>query len=120
MMPLELVGVPWRAGGRDCGGVDCWGVVRLCVPNAPDYAASPDDARALVAAFAGGFRDERWRPLAAPRDGCVVSLGLRHVGVWWRGYVIHATREAGVRADPAEDMPGLGYVPVRCWEWAAA
>jgi len=124
MTPDTLVGVPWRSGGRDpAAGLDCWGVVMACCPGVPDYGASPDDAMALARAFLTGSADPRWRALREPLDGCVVAMGpagrSTHVGIWWRGYVVHATREQGVRADPARELPALGYSETRFHEWAA-
>lgn len=122
MTPDELIGVPWRSGGRDpATGLDCWGVVRACVPVVPDYATSPDDTLAVARAWIEGRRDTRWRELLEPRDGCIVSMGPRgratHAGVWWKGRIVHATREQGVRADPAGEMAMLGYPELQFAEW---
>lgn len=124
MTPNEIIGKPWLPCGRDpATGLDCWGVVRALRPDAPDYAASPDDQRALLRAFADGVRHHGWKLLNAPVDGCVVRLGRRmagtHVGIWWRGRIIHATRERGVVSDRPADLPTFGFPCATYWDWRA-
>ncbi|MDF2232168.1 hypothetical protein P2H44_06340 [Albimonas sp. CAU 1670] len=118
MDPAALVGAPWLRGGRDpLGGIDCWGVVLLCIPGVPDYAGDAQARMELAVAFAKGWRDERWRRLAAPRDRCLVMLEPTHAGVFWRGYVVHATRADGVRADPASELSACGFPSPTFMEW---
>jgi len=115
--PSRWQGVPWLRGGRDPRvGLDCWGLVLLCLPGVPDYAGDAVERAALARATAAGWEDPRWRPLAEPRDLCLAMLDRTHAGVVWRGHVVHAT-ECGVRIDPLRDLPGIGYRAARFLEW---
>lgn len=91
-LAASLVGLPWQAGAAGPQAFNCWGLVRhwcrlvlaVQMPDVP--TATPDDARAHIAAAAqaGG-----WRPLAdgtAPAQHDIALLrnplnGQRHVGV---------------------------------------
>jgi cell wall-associated NlpC family hydrolase len=91
----RYVGLPWQDGGRDGGGVDCWGLVRLVYSfelgiDLPTYGEIP--ARSLIAvarAVSAGKDGEDWRAvengLQTAFDVCVMRLSGRgatgHVGV---------------------------------------
>lgn len=95
----KYLGIPYKKGGRDRGGVDCWGLVRLFYDQ--EYGV-------LLPAYIdhGGRREEYIRKgieeLAAeavtdPQEGdlVVISVGGRpsHVGVWLDGgKVLHILR----------------------------
>lgn len=116
--PTAWVGAPWMRGGRDpVRGLDCWGLVLLCLPGVPDYAGDATARAELARATVEGWADPRWRPLAAPRDLCLVMLDRTHAGVWWRGHAVHATETDGVRADPARDLARLGFPSPTFLEW---
>lgn len=84
------VGIPYVAKGRDRGGCDCWGLVRLVhaerfgnlLPSLSGEYEADDDARIaeLIAT-----RREGWSPVEAPRAGDVVVLRIdgadRHIGI---------------------------------------
>ena len=118
MRPTSLVGAPYMHLGRDpVRGIDCWGVVLLCKSGVPDYAFDPAARAAFARSVLEAWRDARWVELEEPADRCLVMLDRSHAGVWWRGRVVHATREDGVRSDPAGDLPLLGYRAPRFGEW---
>lgn len=74
--PDDLVGIPYRPGGRSVDGADCWGTVWLYYArhgiDLPSYDGPtiPVDHHALAAARRG---DSPWRPVSEPRVG---DLGL--------------------------------------------
>ena len=108
--PAPYVGTPWRRLGRDPKvALDCWGLVMLCLPGVPDYASGSLTLIALVRATAAGWEDPRWRALSGPSHGCLVMLDRTHAGVLWQGRVFNAIEPDGVRADPLEDLPTLGF-----------
>lgn len=105
----DLVGLPFRDGGRGPDSYDCWGLVlelfrrRGIVLH--DYCCS-SESTAGVARLMGQGRAE-WRRLEAPEPGCLVAIRMLDVG--WanhcgmclgEGRFIHAySEETGVVID---------------------
>lgn len=98
------VGVRFRWDGRDMNGVDCWGLVmryyRDCLAvELPDWTRGARPAGAVKDTFEAEV-PRHWRPIAAPRSGCLVlvapSRRPAHIGVFWRGGVLHAALGRGV------------------------
>jgi cell wall-associated NlpC family hydrolase len=100
----KYIGAPFKLGGRDLSGIDCWGLVMAVYKdlgrNVPDFdtelLSRPEilrrikDGEALVA-------DE----ISQPEQWCIVSDSLKgHVGLWVGGYVLHAARGLGVVMQP--------------------
>lgn len=100
-------GVPFQWGGRTRAGVDCWGLVLAFHADVkrealPDWAR-PAKARSWVARTLAGAVPDHWRPLPSPADGCIVKA-LAHVGIYWRGGVLHATETQGVVDERLQDF----------------
>lgn len=75
----------------------------LCAPS-----ARKADARAL----------RRVRMLRAPRNACFVYMqrrGAAHVGVWWKGKVLHLLENSRVQYVPL-DVAAAGFTRVRFFE----
>jgi cell wall-associated NlpC family hydrolase len=102
------VGVPFKWDGRDRTGVDCWGLAWLWHRDVlgialPDWVKGEHGLgwvrRTLAAEHAA-----RWRRLAEGEPGCIVltlpSTRPAHVGIFWRGGVLHAEEGAGVQWNP--------------------
>lgn len=98
----DLIGTPFRWGGRGPDAYDCFGLViklfreeqGIEVPEVA--AASSAHAAAIV------MRDNAWRwtPIAEPRPGCLMFMRARgigcHVGyVIGQGRFIHVWEESG-------------------------
>lgn len=98
----RYVGIPFKVGGRDRAGIDCWGLLRLVYAeqrgiDLPSWGDSYDAATDRPALF--GLIDARmaaWKPLIdQPKafDGVLLSLsGLpTHIGVMVdRVHFLHA------------------------------
>lgn len=106
--PEQFLGVPYKAGGRDERGLDCYGlamaVARMWGLELPEF-----DYEAL-----SGLRPTfPFRRVERGHKGCFVELratgcaaqaeGVPHCGMFVNGNeIIHATLNHGVRIDRAE------------------
>ena len=76
----EYIGLPFKYGGRDRHGVDCYGLVLLVLNErfgllAPDYAYDdPPGTPALNSMFAQGMLETIWTRCTIPRLGDVILL----------------------------------------------
>jgi cell wall-associated NlpC family hydrolase len=98
----RYVGIPYRAGGRDFCGIDCWGLVRLVydeelgieLPTYDGIFAGKEDAHAAGEVMATESRKwqqvQRWQPF----DVLLLRLGAgipTHVAVYLgNGLMLHA------------------------------
>jgi len=101
----KYIGLPYRVGGRDFDGVDCWGLLYLVyrdefnihLPLMPG-----EDLMAKARDMARG-EYEGWREVSAPQEGCAVAMSqkelLHHVGIWVQGKIIHSWENLRVIAD---------------------
>jgi len=89
----NYVGIPYQAGGRDHGGIDCWGLVRLVyserlgidLPTYDGIFAGKEDAHSAGAVMATESRKwqqvQEWRPF----DVLLLRVGAAiptHVAVY--------------------------------------
>lgn len=107
----SYVGIPFRDRGRDGGGADCWGLLRLvyadrlgiALPSyADDYACATEAAE--VAALIAGERLVGWRQVAVAGeyDALLFRLGREetHVGVVIdHRLMLHMARETVSRVE---------------------
>lgn len=75
----------------------------------------------VVAAIDGGLADKsvgvQFKRLAAPHSPCIVSLkggGDNHTGIFWRGKVLHLTKN-GVQYQPLE-IAAFAFKRVRFYD----
>ena len=94
----DLVGIPFRMGGHDITGMDCWGLVVEFYKRMGFYIETPLD---------GGW--ERATPPFRFGDvlafGFVGSLSVTHCGIWIGGNkILHAMDRLGVIISPLRHM----------------
>lgn len=98
------VGTPFRWDGRDRKGVDCWGLVWRfyfdCLGvTLPDWTVGDLGADYIDGLVTGQLADH-WRDIDPPGNFALVVCpqGRRpaHVGVIWRGGVLHSLQGRGV------------------------
>jgi cell wall-associated NlpC family hydrolase len=109
------IGTPFAWDGRTQAGVDCWGLVWRfhadCLDlELPDWIKGARNRGWLLTTFAAE-RESHWQALADPEPGCIV-LAMpagrpAHVGIFWRGGVLHAAEGAGVIWQP---LPAFALV----------
>jgi cell wall-associated NlpC family hydrolase len=98
------IGARHAYDGRTDAGIDCYGlVVRFYAEiygiELPDWTAD-----ALRSGQWEAERQRRWLALDLPVDPCIAIVRRRatlpsHVGIYWRGRIVHAVERGGVQAD---------------------
>lgn len=96
-------GVPFAWDGRGIDGIDCWGLVvgfhaEVLRQVLPDWRRGAN-GRAWIAETLAREAASHFQPVTNPRDGCI-ALARRfraphHVGIVWRGSVLHACETRG-------------------------
>ena len=120
----RFVGLPFKDGGRDYDGVDCWGLVWLFYRDMleialPSYADKSAHRLRGNAPFIATESKDHWRKAEAPQDGDAVlmrTLGLpAHIGVWCGdGRILHV--EDGIDSViEHETSPGLNGRGLGCY-----
>ena len=118
----DLIGVPFKWGGRDKSGMDCWGIVSECCRRAGTPVADPfkpldssvDEAEALRAiATELNVRETAW-PKAGGIVFCLSCGGTKsHVGyIVGRGRALHAVEGGGARVSPLCCFKGARFYEV--------
>lgn len=88
----DFIGIPFKDGGRDYNGCDCWGLVALYFRDVlgvelPDYAISAKEFEFIRTKMLSELEREDWLVLNAPRGNSIAlmrlgdSLGINHAAV---------------------------------------
>jgi hypothetical protein len=113
----DLIGKPHERGARGPDSFDCWGlcveVYRRAGITLPDYT-NDGLTRAQTVALIEGHAEDCVDWIAKPVDWCFVfDRRGGHVGLFWRGRVLHCARIVGCvlqRFDQFEAMnPSLAF-----------
>ncbi|QNI37531.1 C40 family peptidase [Edaphobacter albus] len=98
MIVDDLIGKPYRLGGRGPDGYDCAGLVveLLCRRNIPIRIPDTTDSRTRNVIAMQTILAARWAGVEKPFRGCLVFLKPDHVGVMVnRRQFIHAAEDIG-------------------------
>jgi|KBSSwiStaDraftv2_1062776.scaffolds.fasta_scaffold1531016_2 cell wall-associated NlpC family hydrolase len=102
----KYIGIPYCLGGREPGGLDCYGLVKLIYQaergiHLPDLPGVTENTVLAICREIVAQSQGLWREVLKPVDGCVVAMSqreaLHHVGVWAAtdgGKVVHAYQYA--------------------------
>lgn len=120
----DVIGVPWKKGGRDLSGLDCWGLVVQFFPDMIDYDQAPDGVLSVSKEFLRRIEenenDPRFLRLEEPEDDCLVLMGridkIHHCGVYKSGFIVHANK-MGVVADRIPDLRFQGWKRFDFYRW---
>jgi len=96
----EYVGIPYKVGGRTREGADCYGLVRMILnekfgKELPLLAEVKEEGpgHGSAEAISAGRPLIPARRVETPDDGDIVAMKIRgvlaHLGVYWKGWVIH-------------------------------
>lgn len=112
----DLFVVPYKAGGRDCDGMDCYGLVIECCKRASnqlkDITNNGHVPSEELLAYVTSMNAEE---LAEPEKDCVVQCeynGELHIGYMIdKKRVLHMT-ESGVRVSPVMALRKVKFFKV--------
>ena len=91
---IDLIGIPFKNGGRDRSGMDCWGLAMAAYRHfnitLPDYGIDAGHDDAINAQYLIQMHNPDWVEIANPAVPCVVALRtspecpdlVTHVGVY--------------------------------------
>lgn len=116
----DYIGIPFRSGGRDKGGLDCYGLVRLVLAEVYGYELPPldggyDNALNIHDTSPLFFRQLPilTEKIAGPQEAAVALMEMRllpcHLGLYCGGEsIIHSRSGAGVVAERLDSrrLPG--------------
>lgn len=101
----DLIGAPFRDGGRGPDAYDCWGLAkeiftRAGYRNLPDYGISCDAAADISAHI--DMERPRWQRIGVPTEPCLIAIRfnevvfVNHCAVYiGRGQFIHTRKATG-------------------------
>ncbi|MBQ2594461.1 MAG: C40 family peptidase [Candidatus Riflebacteria bacterium] len=102
-MLSRFIGIPFKVGGEDFEGCDCWGLVKLYFKQVldidiPDYRVDESLIKEEISdKLIEKLKDNSpWEMIDKPEPNCVVLLALgrdyiNHAGVYvGRGQMLHA------------------------------
>jgi cell wall-associated NlpC family hydrolase len=108
----DWIGAPYRLGGSERGGVDCWGlavawardVLGLSIPALARRGGGLRASLILLREQEGTAFYECAEQVAHLALGRVRGKRTPHVGILFAGRYLHAASERGVVADRKEDF----------------
>ena len=101
----DYIGIPYKFGGRDFSGVDCYGLCCLIYKEEygeqlPDWLfADERDLKEIIERLEEQMDSEAFQPIEQPIDGCFAicyrTRAAHHMGLYLYGGIIHAHDPTG-------------------------
>lgn len=125
----KLIGIPYKNGGNDLNGFDCWGLFRYIENNfyGKDLSViniNNDDIIKVAKEFKNNENRQDWKKVEKPKDGDAVLLCHArypsHVGVWLdidSGGVIHSVKGMGVIFSNLTSLKLSGWGRIEYYEY---
>jgi cell wall-associated NlpC family hydrolase len=102
----DLIGIPFVDRGRDCNGMDCWGLALAAMrhfgKDVPDFDVSCFDTLSIHAIYVGQKARWAWEKVDDPEPGDLAAMCLdpahsgmvQHVGVYvGSGRILHTLKK---------------------------
>jgi cell wall-associated NlpC family hydrolase len=121
----RYIGKPYKYGGRDMEGMDCYGLLVLIFrerysTNLPDWVVDEIDLKGRSGQIADVVCSGKWTEMEEAADGdvavCYRTKLAFHVGLFYGGGVIHCSHGLGVIYQPRHQFEN-DYVKVVYGEW---
>ena len=101
----DLIGSPFKDGGRTAEGLDCWGLAKECFKRQGIAVQDYDISAMATVRIDQELRSNQttWQEIDSPVIGCLVLINIscqgfaNHVGIYvGNGRFIHAYANTGV------------------------
>ena len=101
----EYIGIPYKLGGRDREGLDCYGLVAMVFREhfdiqVPDWVTAGMSLQDKSNAINDVLGTGEWTPLPKPTHQCMAVCHrtklAHHIGIVWGRGVLHAIDPVGV------------------------
>lgn len=126
-----LLGTPFKEGGRNLNGFDCWGLV-LWVYHAifriqlPRYALGQyHGIYERCKLFEAAASSPDWQRIEDPEQGCIVAMSkggaIHHAGIWLDkegGGCLHVYRGGTVVFHTLQTIKRHGYSRILFFKWS--
>ena len=121
----DYIGLPYVLGGRDLGGLDCFGLLKMVYDREygetlPDWQTDDLSLRGRAETIASVVCSGAWEPVEDPQDGdfvvCYRSRAPLHLGLYFAGGVLHAMEGLGVVFEPLDRFQER-FARVEFGEW---
>lgn len=122
----QYIGIPYKRGGTELDGLDCWGLLLHVLKHDFKIDINVDyyvdgDLPSVARAYETASKDTNWKRINSPIDGCVVALSkgkkIHHAGIWWHGGCLHAVNGMGVIHSTIKSLRLNNYKRMEFYEW---
>ena len=100
----EYIGIPYKFGGRDVNGTDCYGLIKMIYLNEynevlPDWAFDEINYREIDGKIQAQLESGTFCYLDEPQDAsfaiCFRTRAAHHIGLYYGGGIIHCADGIG-------------------------
>ena len=122
----RYIGKPYKYGGRDMEGLDCYGLVKVIYNDRynlklPDWLVDEIDLKGRSGQISDIVCSGEFTVMQDPADGdiavCYRTKLAHHIGIFYGGGVIHCSEPYGVKYEPRTQFESQ-FVKVVYGEWA--
>ena len=122
----RYIGRPYKYGGRDLEGMDCYGLCVLIYKERygiklPDWLVDEIDLKDRSEHIVDVVCSGEFTEMKDPQDGdfavCYRTKLAHHIGIFYGGGIIHCSDYLGVKYQPRHEFEA-GFVKVVYGDWA--